>query len=160
MLSIKCFLSEISKGDWLLYKERELIGTFNWIEEYTLFSGRILISYLKLQSCSLSKDCENIFSSTQRMSFYVPSSQQKTTKTSKVQVLRKILPEVWNQIQEISCWKHSFFLQNRGSDRCIYLKGKVPQPVCSTAWEKTLITSASVAVEREACQLKRLLCKE
>lgn len=29
-MSIKCFVSEISKGDWLLYKkERGLIGIFN-----------------------------------------------------------------------------------------------------------------------------------
>lgn len=132
----------------------------NWRIYFVLWKN--LISYLKLQSCSLSKGCENIFSGIQRMPFHVPSSQQKKKKKNhlKFKCLEKYCPKVWNQIQEISCWKHLFSLQDRGSDRCIYFKRKVPQPVCNTAWKKTLITPTSVAVQRETCQLKRFLCME
>lgn len=90
---VKCFVSEISKGGCLLYKkERRLIGIFNWIEDYTLVSGRIWFFYLKLQTCSLSKGCKNIFSAFKEcLSVSLPPSR-KITKTSKVQMFRKILP--------------------------------------------------------------------
>lgn len=38
---------------------------------------------------------------------------------------KKYCPEVWNQIHEISCWKHFIYLQDRDSDRCICFEGKV-----------------------------------
>lgn len=47
---VKCFVSEISKGGCLLYKKKRLIGIFNWIEEYTLFSERI---WFLTSSCRL-----------------------------------------------------------------------------------------------------------
>lgn len=163
VLSVKCFISEISKGGWFLYKkERRLIGIFNWIKEYTLFSGRIWFLTSSFRAVPFQKVVKIFFPAFKGcLSMSLPAKKKnQPPKHLKFTCLEKYCPEVWNQIQEISCWKHLFSLQDRGSDRCIYFKRKVLQPVCSTAWKKTLITPTSVAVERETCQLKWFLCKE